>query len=127
MSSLVNLSEGSSLAFHGLAIVAIRHPERVTVKYLANVLNASEAHMAKIFQRLNKAGYVKSLRGPSGGFVLTCESDDLSLLDIYEAIEGKITMQACPLGKEKCRFSRCIFGDRLAEISKDIYDMLKSI
>src|SRR6056297_3101043 len=117
MSSLINISEGSSLALHGIAIVAIKSPERVTVKALAEILNASVAHLAKIFQRLSKAGFVKSVRGPAGGFVLAKPADEITLLDVYEAIEGKVNLQYCPLGKEKCQFTHCIFGTKLNEVS----------
>ncbi|MBN2280755.1 MAG: Rrf2 family transcriptional regulator [Candidatus Marinimicrobia bacterium] len=127
MSSLVNISEGSSLALHGIAIVAIKNPERVNVKYLAKILVASEAHLAKIFQRLVKAGFIHSVRGPAGGFVLAKAAEDITLLDIYEAIEGKVNLQYCPLGKDRCQFSHCIFGTRLNEISQQIYNDLKSI
>jgi Rrf2 family protein len=127
MSSLVNISEGSSLALHGIAIVAIKSPERVTVKTLAEILNASVAHLAKIFQRLSKAGFVKSVRGPAGGFVLAKTADEITLLDVYEAIEGKVNLQYCPLGKEKCQFTHCIFGNKLNKISEQIYNDLKKI
>jgi len=35
MSVLINISEGSSLAMHGLALIANKSPERLNVKYLA--------------------------------------------------------------------------------------------
>lgn len=127
MSSLVNISEGSSLALHGMAIVAIKSPERVNVKSLARVLDASEAHLAKIFQRLTKAGFVSSVRGPAGGFVLAKEASEISLLDIYEAIEGTVNLHYCPLGKDKCQFTHCIFGKKLNDASEKIYSDLKSI
>ena len=127
MSTLINISEGSSLALHGLAIVAIKSPERVNVKYLAKTLNASEAHLAKIFHRLSKAGYVKSVRGPAGGFDLAQDAENLTFLDIYEAIEGKVNLQYCPLGKDKCQFTHCIFGKKLNTISEQIYNDLKDI
>jgi Rrf2 family protein len=127
MSSLVNISEGSSLALHGIAIVAIKSPERVNVKLLAKTLEASEAHLAKVFQRLAKAGFVKSVRGPAGGFVLAKAAKEITLLDIYEAIEGRVNLQYCPLGKDRCQFTHCIFGDKLNKISEQIYSDLKEI
>jgi len=127
MSSLVNISEGSSLALHGLAIVAINSPKRVNVKYLAKTLNASEAHLAKIFQRLSKAGFVKSVRGPAGGFELSENAIDINLLDIHETIEGKVNLHFCPLGKDSCQFTNCIFGSKLNKASEQIYNDLKEI
>ncbi len=125
--SLVNISEGASLALHGLAIIAKNLPKRMNIKILAKKLNASEAHLAKVFQKLSKAGLVKSVRGPSGGFELNKAPKNISFLEIYEIIEGKIILGKCPLNKINCTFKSCIFDNELNKISKDIYDTFKNI
>ena len=125
--SLTNVSEGASLALHSLALIAQKQPERMTVKVLAEELNASQAHLAKVFQKLSKSGLVKSLRGPSGGFVLNRDPEDISFLDIYEIIEGKVELGGCPLGKTSCTFKTCIFSNELNRISADIYETFKRL
>ena len=50
---------------------------------------------AKIFQSLVKAGLVKSNRGTGGGFTLLKKPADVTVLEIIEAIEGKIAFQRC--------------------------------
>ena len=49
----------------------------------------------KIFQSLAKAGLVKSNRGSGGGFQLLKPSKEITVLDVIEAIEGKIALQRC--------------------------------
>ena len=127
MSHLINISEAASLALHGLAIVAQKSPNKVNAKYLAEKLNASEAHLAKIFQRLSKSGLIKSFRGPTGGFVLNKPAEEISFLDIYEVVESKVTLNDCPLDKTGCTFENCIFGDALKNISQSIYQTFKNI
>ena len=127
MSSLLNISEGTSLAFHGLALMAEKAPERLNVKSLAADLHASEAHLAKVLQRLNKAGIISSVRGPSGGFVLNKPVDEISFLNVYEILENPVTLEDCPLGKTQCSFSECIFAGKLSKISRDIYHALEEI
>ena len=127
MSHLINISEAASLALHGLAIVAQQSPNKVNAKYLAEKLNASEAHLAKIFQRLSKSGLIKSFRGPSGGFVLDKPAEEISFLDIYEVVESKIIHNNCPLHKTGCAFENCIFGDALNNISQSIYQTFQNI
>lgn len=127
MNSLVNVSEGAYLALHGLAYIAEKRPDRISVKKLSEVLNASEAHLAKVFQKLSKADLVTSVRGPSGGFVLSKEASEISFLDIYEVIDGKIILSGCPFGKKKCPFNSCIFNSELNKISSSIYDSFKKI
>jgi len=122
MKNLVNVSEGAYLALHGLAYIAQKSPERISVKKLAEVLHASEAHLAKVFQKLSKAELVKSVRGPSGGFELNHPAEEINFLQIYEVIEGKVELGGCPFGKKNCFFQSCIFNSALNRISQDIYN-----
>ncbi|MEA3499465.1 MAG: Rrf2 family transcriptional regulator [Candidatus Marinimicrobia bacterium] len=127
MSMLINISEGSSLAMHGLALIAINNPKRLNIKYLAKKLKASEAHLAKVFQQLSKSGIVKSLRGPSGGFVLNKPANKINLLEIHEIIDGKVDINTCPLGKNNCPFSDCNLYNDLFSISKNTREVFKNM
>jgi Rrf2 family transcriptional regulator, iron-sulfur cluster assembly transcription factor len=64
---------------------------------------------AKIFQSLAKAGLVKSNRGTGGGFTLLKQPAAVSVLEVIEAIEGKIAFQRCLAEEEpKCEhFGGC--------------------
>ena len=127
MSNLINISEAASLALHGLVLIAKNQPLRMNVKTLSVELNASQTHLAKVFQNLSKAGLVKSLRGPSGGFELNKPADEISFLEVYEIIDGKVILGACPLGKNHCVFQSCMFDNELNRISTDIYNTFKKI
>ena len=127
MSHLINISEAASLALHGMAIVAQQNPNKVNAKYLAEKLDASEAHLAKIFQRLSKSELIRSFRGPTGGFMLNKPAEGISFLDIYEIVESKVILNDCPLDKAGCTFENCIFGDALKNISQSIYQIFKNI
>lgn len=50
---------------------------------------------AKIFQSLVRAGLVRSARGTGGGFTLLRSPAEITVLDVIEAIEGKIALQRC--------------------------------
>jgi Rrf2 family protein len=127
MSQLISISQAVSLGMHGLAVIAKEYPKRVSAKQLANRLDASEAHLAKIFQRIAKSGMIKSFRGPAGGFILNRNPEEISFLDIYEVIETKIILNHCPLDKDNCVFDNCIFDGELNRISQDIYDTFKKL
>jgi Rrf2 family protein len=127
VNNLVNMTEGAYLAMHSLALIAQKQPERLTVKHLAEELDASQAHLAKVFQKLSKAELVTSVRGPAGGFILNKDPKEINFLNIYEIMEGKITRGACPLGKEKCAFHSCIFSNEFHRISDDLYNTYKKI
>lgn len=125
--SLVNVSEGAYLALHGLAYIAQRTPQRVRVKQLAEDLYASEATLAKVFQKLSKAGLVKSVRGPAGGFELSKPAGEITFLQIYEVIDGVVELGGCPFGKTQCAFQSCIFNTQLNRISRELYDTFSSM
>ena len=127
MSGLLNVSESAFLALHGMVILAKISPEKVRIKKMAKELRASEAHLAKVFQRLQKSGLVKSARGPMGGYSLVLNPNDVTFLDIYEATEGKVNMQICPFGKLECMYDRCMFDQRIEALAQDIYDTFKDI
>ena len=51
---------------------------------------------------LVKAGLVRSIRGAGGGFALVKDPAQISVLEIIEAIEGKIVFQRCKQLKPDC-------------------------
>ena len=61
-----------------------------------------KSFLAKIFQSLVKAGLVRSIRGAGGGFALVKDPAQVSILEIIEAIEGKIVFPRCKQLKPDC-------------------------
>ena len=110
MRKLLHFSEAASLAIHSLEIMAREPGQLHTVKDLAEKLKASEAHLAKVFQRLTKSGILQSYRGPDGGFILSKKPEEITFLDIFSSIEGELNMGCCPMMKEKCPFTECMFS-----------------
>lgn len=62
--------------------------------------------LAKILQKLVKAKVVRSYRGVKGGFSLAKQARDISVLNVLEAIEGKLALNICLPDKKLCNFSR---------------------
>jgi Rrf2 family protein len=110
MSKIVSMSEAASIAIHGIVLVA-RSAEPVNVVQIAEATGASRHHVAKIMQRLAKNGYLSSLRGPAGGFSMKANPSEISLLEVFEAIEGKIEITKCPLDKPICPFEKCLMDN----------------
>lgn len=110
LSRVVSISEASSIAIHSLVLIARSH-ENVNVNQLAERMGASKHHIAKIMQRLVKEGFLNSNRGPTGGFSLKIIPEQLSLLAIYESIEGPLDDTKCPLDHPICPFDHCLMGN----------------
>ena len=126
MNSVLRISEAASLAMHTTVLLAA-HPDRlVCTREAASVLDVSEAHLAKVLQRLVKQGLVRSARGPKGGFALSKPAEEISLLNVYESIEGRLENAACLLGRPVCRGERCILGGLLATVNAQVREYLGS-
>ncbi|MEN3202560.1 MAG: Rrf2 family transcriptional regulator [Atribacterota bacterium] len=125
MSPFPQFSEAVSLALHSMVFLA-RYPSPLTVREIAEKTGASFHHLAKVFQRLRKARLVASARGPKGGFTLARPPESITLLEIYEAIEGPVPEQICLLGKTLCPFGQCIFGGLLGDFALRFREYLAS-
>ncbi len=76
------------------------------VAEISEEYNIPRSFLAKILQKLVKAKIVKSYRGVKGGFSLARQAREISMLDVIEAIEGKISLNVCLKDKKNCIFSR---------------------
>jgi Rrf2 family protein len=125
MSRLFSLSEAASIALHGLVLIA-KSKDGLNVTDIAEKIDSSKHHVAKVLQRLVKAGFLSSHRGPGGGFHLKMAPEDIDLLEIYETIEGKIVISQCPMDKPICAFDKCIINNITGKMTSDFKDYLKS-
>lgn len=124
MSNIIKISEAASLGLHALLLLARNSEKTFSAGEISQALQVSEAHLAKVMQRLVKVGLVHSARGPHGGFVLGKSADEISLLDIYEAIEGPIAQVTCLLDKPICKNNQCAFGNLIHDINRQVAEHL---
>ena len=91
----------------------------------------SPRYIEQIFQKLKKAGIVKSIRGPSGGYYLAKKLDEIRVGDIVRATEGSVRLVHCagrPLSKKACdRIEQCVVRDVWAEASDRLMAYLDSV
>lgn len=125
MSKIVSISEAASIALHGMILIARSDPS-INVLQIAEKTGASRHHVAKIMQRLAKNNYLSSHRGPSGGFTLKKRPEDITFLEIYEAIEGNIEITPCPLDKPICPFDKCIMNNVTNKMTEKFREHLKN-
>ena len=116
MPRLIKLPEAASLGVHAAVILAGRRNGLVSVRELADGLRASGAHLSKVMQRLAHAGIVHSTRGPRGGYVLARPAGQVTLLEVYEAIEGAVEPARCVFGAPVCGRKSCVFGGLTEEL-----------
>ncbi|MCD4681634.1 MAG: Rrf2 family transcriptional regulator [Bacteroidales bacterium] len=127
MAHVIQFSEAAFIALHGMVIVArSKKDELVNVIQIAERLNSSKHHVAKVMQRLVKDGFLYSHRGPSGGFSLKVPPKEITLLDLYESIEGKIEIGDCPLDTPVCPFDKCIFNNVTKKMTEEFVEYMSN-
>ena len=100
--------------------------ETLMVDRIAQGMHIPKTFLAKILQKLVKGGVVKSFRGARGGFQLDRRPDEITLLDVIEAIEGPVAMNACALDNRACSLSsRCPVHPVWVEVRKGVETLLR--
>lgn len=125
MSKPIQISEAAFIGIHAMVLIAGSN-EYLNVNIIAEKTGASKNHIAKVMQTMVKYDYVQSVRGPSGGFKMKIDPNEITLLDIFEAIEGKIHVPECPFGKEICPFDKCLMNGIFHKLTTELVDYLKS-
>ncbi len=80
-----------------------KNPEMIyTPSSLYEKIDVPKLFLAKILQRLAKKGILKSIRGATGGFSFKKSLQDITLLEIVEAIEGNASLNKCLMDGHLC-------------------------
>lgn len=117
MQTILKISEAAAIALHAADYMA-GHPGLCSAQDIALGLGVSYNHLSKVLQHLTKAGFVKPVRGPKGGFTLSPSGLKATVRDIMTAIDGPVRMHACLMGAKVCRHKDCLFGHFLAETNR---------
>jgi Rrf2 family protein len=123
MSKIFSMSDAASIGIHSMVLIA-RAENGINAVKIAEVTGFSKNHISKVLQRLVKNDLLKSVRGPAGGFTLKKNPETISLLDVYESIEGPIEVTDCPLNHEICGFDQCIMGTVVYQMSMEFRKFL---
>lgn len=65
------------------------------LKSIAQKLNISEKYLEQIVIPLVKAGYVKSVRGANGGYIMAAPAEEITAKMVILALEGETSQRAC--------------------------------
>jgi Rrf2 family protein len=71
-------------------------------------------------ESLMDAGLVAVERGRRGGFVLNKPRSQVTLLDVYQAIEGPLIPKNCLLSRRVCKDGRCILGPLINSVNRQV-------
>lgn len=82
------------------------------LKEISKQEDISEKYLSQIILLLKSQGLVNSIRGAKGGYVLAKDPRNITLKEIYEALEGEIELVECINKPLTCnRSSMCVTSD----------------
>jgi Rrf2 family nitric oxide-sensitive transcriptional repressor len=101
----VRLTVQTDYALRLLMYLALNEPDSATIGQAASSLQVSKNHLMKIVHRLGLGGFIRTLRGKSGGLRLARPSADIRLGDVVRYTESDMALVPCfaPVG------AACIF------------------
>jgi Rrf2 family iron-sulfur cluster assembly transcriptional regulator len=73
------------------------HTRPISIATLAKDENVSSEFLEQIFYKLKKAGLIRSIRGPGGGFVLNRRPEEITVKDILAAVGEMGGLTPCTL------------------------------
>ena len=91
----MKLSRASTYALHAVAYMAEIDEDQATASHIiARERGISEKFLLKVLKPLVTARILHSIKGPRGGYRLARPAQDISLLDVLEAVDGPLQGEA---------------------------------
>lgn len=114
---------------------ALADGEKLCVNQICEKEELTPAFVYKILKKLEKKELVKSFRGSNGGYALKADTGEITLLDIYLAVDPEFYMiecmdpekpcvrnqgESCKVHRELCRIQKVLIGELSARTMADI-------
>jgi Rrf2 family protein len=100
---MMELTRKGEYAIRGIVYLAGKPIDKVCLlSDIAAAVDVPPTFLAKIFQQFSKIGLVKSFRGTGGGFMLGRAPENITLLEVVEAVEGPIIPNRCVVNASDC-------------------------
>ena len=125
----VLFSKRAEIAIQSMLLLATKgNNQSADARSISEELVIPKMFCAKILQELKYAGFLTSKKGKNGGFCLVENGNNITILQIIEAIDGKYVFGNCLLGFRYCSDEHpCPVHHRWSSLRNDIYEMLNQL
>jgi Rrf2 family transcriptional regulator, nitric oxide-sensitive transcriptional repressor len=107
-------------ALRAVAYLGYEAPDARTTEQISDATRVKPAYLSKVLQALSRAGIVKSQRGVGGGITLARRAEELTILEVVNAVDPIQRIKTCPLGLKT-------HGVRLCPLHRRLDDALASV
>lgn len=91
------LSQTVEYALRAMVYLAANDVEPQPTEQIAERTKVPAPYLAKVLQNLTRKGLVRSQRGVRGGFLLAQPPDEITILDVVNAVDPIQRIRSCPL------------------------------
>ena len=101
--------------------------QRAATSQIADVQRIPPSFLAKIISQLSIAGLIHTSRGARGGVSLARIPEEISILEVVEAIDGPISLNECTAPAGVCQFGEdCPMKPIWCDTQKELVEKLRS-
>lgn len=100
----------------------------MNISSIAETQNLSVKYLETLLLQLKKRDILQSIRGKQGGYLLHRTADSITVLDIFEALDGPLNLVGCEENGEKCtRLCQCSTSVLWGHLTKTLADEMQKI
>lgn len=96
----MRLTTRTNLAMRTLMFCAVNTDRIVRKQEVAEACNASENHLAQVIHLLAQRGFLKTVRGRSGGLMLGRKPEEIKVGEVFRSFEACLPFAECFAGGE---------------------------
>jgi Rrf2 family protein len=124
----MQLTRSGEYGLKGVLFLARQPREKfVLLSEISKYQHIPEPFLAKIFQRLSKAGLLRSARGSKGGFCLGKPAGSITMREVIETIDGPIALNRCLRREGECDEERlCPIYEVWSKAQNQLLEILDS-
>lgn len=126
---MLRLSTKEQYGVRAMYEIARGYPETpVTIKEISERQDVSVAYLEQILNKLRKAGLIRSIKGPGGGYILNKSPEKISIASILNELEGPVALTSCLDPEEGCvRVDSCVTHLLWKALGEQVEAFLKTI
>lgn len=126
---MLKLSKKADYGLMAMKHLAERAPQGAcSAKDVADAYSIPSELLAKVLQRLVKAGLLHSQHGMNGGYTLARDPATISAFEVIRAIDGPLFITSCITVRGECDQSeRCTIREPLRRVNQSIEEVLRNI
>ena len=120
------LSQTVEYALRAVVHLAMRAPEPQTTASIAELTKVPSAYLTKVLQGLKEKNIVHLQRGVGGGVSLARSADELTILDVVNAVDPIQRINQCPLDLKSHGTKLCALHFRMDKALQSMEDAFRS-